>query len=129
MQRILSRSLDFLYSGTSTASGLQTDCDYLLVIKTIEAQLLAWMNEWEATFKLIREHNHPLPLSKANVEHIVQRRPHEVTRIVYPLPSSITTMACLSSIRSAFRTLSNARLSIWGTFSVDVTRRLWLVHR
>ncbi|ELU45832.1 fungal zn(2)-Cys(6) binuclear cluster domain-containing protein [Rhizoctonia solani AG-1 IA] len=38
MQRILSRSLDFLYSGTQSASGLQTDCDYLLVIKTIESQ-------------------------------------------------------------------------------------------
>jgi hypothetical protein len=51
MQRILSRSLDFLYSGTSTASGLQTDCDYLLVIKTIETQLLTWMNEWEGHVK------------------------------------------------------------------------------
>ncbi|KAB5595391.1 Fungal Zn(2)-cys(6) binuclear cluster domain containing protein [Ceratobasidium theobromae] len=48
MQRILSRSLDFLYSGTQNASGLQTDCDYLLVIKTIESQLQAWSNEWEA---------------------------------------------------------------------------------
>ncbi|KZS89974.1 hypothetical protein SISNIDRAFT_416396 [Sistotremastrum niveocremeum HHB9708] len=46
LQRILSRSLDFLYSGTSSASGLQTDCDYLLVIKTIETQILAWNNEW-----------------------------------------------------------------------------------
>jgi len=46
LQRILSRSLDFLYSGTSTASGLQTDCDYLLVTKTIESQLSAWSNEW-----------------------------------------------------------------------------------
>ncbi|QRV72781.1 Fungal specific transcription factor domain [Ceratobasidium sp. AG-Ba] len=47
LQRILSRSLDFLYSGTSSASGLQTDCDYLLVIKTVESQLQAWSNEWE----------------------------------------------------------------------------------
>ncbi|KAF8582334.1 hypothetical protein K439DRAFT_1413481 [Ramaria rubella] len=48
LQRILSRSLDFLYSGTSTASGLQTDCDYLLVTKTIETQIMAWSNEWTA---------------------------------------------------------------------------------
>ncbi|KAJ1308658.1 hypothetical protein OPQ81_004352 [Rhizoctonia solani] len=47
MQRILSRSLDFLYSGTQSASGLQTDCDYLLVIKTIESQLQAWNDDWE----------------------------------------------------------------------------------
>ena len=45
LQRILSRSLDFLYSGTSTASGLQTDCDYLLVTKAIESQIMAWSNE------------------------------------------------------------------------------------
>ncbi|KAF8607837.1 hypothetical protein BDV93DRAFT_467449, partial [Ceratobasidium sp. AG-I] len=48
MQRILSRSLDFLYSGTLAPSGLQTDCDYLLVIKTIESQLQAWSNDWES---------------------------------------------------------------------------------
>jgi len=47
MQRLLARSLDFLYSGTSTASGLQTDCDYMLVIKTIETQLQAWHTEWD----------------------------------------------------------------------------------
>ncbi|KAH7343792.1 fungal-specific transcription factor domain-containing protein [Rhizoctonia solani] len=47
MQRILSRSLDFLYSGTQSASGLQTDCDYLLVIKTIESQLQAWNDDWD----------------------------------------------------------------------------------
>lgn len=46
LQRITSRSLDFLYSGTTTASGLQTDCDYLLVIKTVESQIISWHNEW-----------------------------------------------------------------------------------
>ncbi|KIJ69217.1 hypothetical protein HYDPIDRAFT_79437 [Hydnomerulius pinastri MD-312] len=46
LQRIVSRSLDFMYSGTNTPSGLQTDCDYLLVIKTIEQQMLAWQHEW-----------------------------------------------------------------------------------
>jgi len=47
LQRIMSRSLDFLYSGTSSVSGLQIDCDYLVVTKTIETQLLAWRNEWQ----------------------------------------------------------------------------------
>ncbi|KAF8643779.1 hypothetical protein AX16_008798 [Volvariella volvacea WC 439] len=46
LQRILSRSLDFLYSGTDAASGLQTQCDFLLVIKTFETQVLAWHQEW-----------------------------------------------------------------------------------
>lgn len=42
----MSRSLDLLYSGTNTPSGLQTDCDYLLVIKTFEQQIIAWLHEW-----------------------------------------------------------------------------------
>ncbi|KAI0958055.1 hypothetical protein AcW1_006243 [Taiwanofungus camphoratus] len=46
LQRILTRSLDLLYSGTTNSSGLQEDCDYLLVIKTMETQLLAWQHEW-----------------------------------------------------------------------------------
>jgi hypothetical protein len=46
LQRIVSRSLDLLYSGTNTPSGLQTDCDYLLVIKTFEQQIAAWLHEW-----------------------------------------------------------------------------------
>ncbi|KAM6500251.1 Fungal specific transcription factor domain containing protein [Amanita muscaria] len=47
LQRILSRSLDFLYSGTDSISGLQAHCDYLLVIKTFEAQILAWRQFWQ----------------------------------------------------------------------------------
>lgn len=46
LQRIITRSLDLLYAGTTTASGLQTDADYLLVISTIETQILAWLHEW-----------------------------------------------------------------------------------
>ncbi|RPD66529.1 hypothetical protein L226DRAFT_454613 [Lentinus tigrinus ALCF2SS1-7] len=46
LQRILTRSLDLLYSGTANSSGLQVDCDFLLVIKTMETQLLAWHHEW-----------------------------------------------------------------------------------
>ncbi|KAH6908321.1 fungal-specific transcription factor domain-containing protein [Coprinopsis sp. MPI-PUGE-AT-0042] len=46
LQRILARSLDFLYSGTESVSGLQTQCDYLLVIKTFESQLYDWRQQW-----------------------------------------------------------------------------------
>ncbi|KAF8912152.1 fungal-specific transcription factor domain-containing protein [Gymnopilus junonius] len=46
LQRILSRSLEFLYSGTDSPSGLQVQCDYMLVIKTFETQILAWSQEW-----------------------------------------------------------------------------------
>ncbi|KAJ3576869.1 hypothetical protein NP233_g143 [Leucocoprinus birnbaumii] len=46
LQRVLSRSLDFLYGGTDSASGLQTHCDYLLVIKSFESQLYAWREKW-----------------------------------------------------------------------------------
>ncbi|KAF9442203.1 hypothetical protein P691DRAFT_779516 [Macrolepiota fuliginosa MF-IS2] len=46
LQRILSRSLDFLYSGTDSASGIQTHCDYMLVIKSFESQLFAWREMW-----------------------------------------------------------------------------------
>ncbi|TFK72762.1 hypothetical protein BDN72DRAFT_894569 [Pluteus cervinus] len=49
LQRILSRSLDVLYSGTDTASGLQVHCDFLLVIKTFETQLLAWRQQWSVS--------------------------------------------------------------------------------
>ncbi|KAG6828107.1 hypothetical protein H0H92_009192 [Tricholoma furcatifolium] len=46
LQRVLSRCLDFLYSGTDTASGLQVHCDYMLVIKSFEAQLHTWKDRW-----------------------------------------------------------------------------------
>ncbi|KAF9469416.1 fungal-specific transcription factor domain-containing protein [Collybia nuda] len=46
LQRILSRCLEFLYSGTETPSGLQVHCDYMLVIKTFETQILSWREHW-----------------------------------------------------------------------------------
>ncbi|KDR73689.1 hypothetical protein GALMADRAFT_251485 [Galerina marginata CBS 339.88] len=46
LQRILSRSLEFLHSGTDSPSGLHVQCDYLLVIKTFESQLQAWKQQW-----------------------------------------------------------------------------------
>ncbi|KAJ6490719.1 fungal-specific transcription factor domain-containing protein [Mycena vitilis] len=48
LQRVISRSLDVLYSGTESASGLIEHCDYLLVIKTFETQVLAWRQHWSA---------------------------------------------------------------------------------
>lgn len=48
LQRILTRSLDLLYSGTTSLSGLQMDSDYLLVITTMETQILAWQHEWSS---------------------------------------------------------------------------------
>ncbi|PVG04452.1 hypothetical protein CPB86DRAFT_693451 [Serendipita vermifera] len=46
LQRVVSRSLDFLYSGTTTPSGLQTTCDYLQIIKAIESQIDSWLTAW-----------------------------------------------------------------------------------
>lgn len=46
LQRIVSRSLDLLYSGTTSPSGLQTACDYLQIIRAIESQIEAWLNTW-----------------------------------------------------------------------------------
>ncbi|KAI0665240.1 fungal-specific transcription factor domain-containing protein [Cubamyces menziesii] len=58
LQRILTRSLDLLYSGTTNSSGLQVDCDFLLVIKTMETQLLAWHHEWLNIRTLGLENDH-----------------------------------------------------------------------
>ena len=48
LQRILSRSLDLLYSSTNSASGLHENCNYYLVTNTVEAQLQSWHAEWRA---------------------------------------------------------------------------------
>ncbi|KAF9261404.1 hypothetical protein L218DRAFT_905442 [Marasmius fiardii PR-910] len=46
LQRILSRSLEFLHSGTDSSNGLQTSCDYMLVVKTFESQIMASKERW-----------------------------------------------------------------------------------
>lgn len=46
LQRILSRSLDVLYAGSDTNSGLQVNIDFLLVIKTFETQVFTWRQVW-----------------------------------------------------------------------------------
>ncbi|KAI9510279.1 fungal-specific transcription factor domain-containing protein [Russula earlei] len=42
LHRIISRTLDLLYSETNSPSGLLIDVDYLLVIKTFERQIQTW---------------------------------------------------------------------------------------
>ncbi|KAF7295623.1 hypothetical protein MIND_01102400 [Mycena indigotica] len=46
MQRVVSRSLDMLYSGTDSGSGLLENCDSLLMIKTFEAQVNSTSQYW-----------------------------------------------------------------------------------
>ena len=41
----MSRSLESLYSGSETPSGLLMDCDYLLVIKTMDRQIETWFSQ------------------------------------------------------------------------------------
>ena len=45
LQRIVSRTLDLLYSETNSPSGLLVDVDYLLVIKTFERQIQTWYEQ------------------------------------------------------------------------------------
>jgi len=45
LQRIISRTLDLLYSETNSPSGLLVDVDYLLVIKTFERQIQTWFSQ------------------------------------------------------------------------------------
>ncbi|KZT36639.1 hypothetical protein SISSUDRAFT_1071465 [Sistotremastrum suecicum HHB10207 ss-3] len=46
LQMIIARSLELLYSGTDTPSGLQADCNYLLVTKSLESQLMVLRDQW-----------------------------------------------------------------------------------
>ena len=45
LHRIISRTLDLLYSETNSPSGLLVDVDYLLVIKTFERQIQTWYDQ------------------------------------------------------------------------------------
>ncbi|THH20910.1 hypothetical protein EW146_g561 [Bondarzewia mesenterica] len=49
LQRIMSRSLESLYSGTDSPSGLLTDCDYMLIIKTMDQQIQTWYSQVSET--------------------------------------------------------------------------------
>jgi len=65
-QRILSRSLDFLYSGTTSVSGLQVDCDYLVVTRTIETQLQSWHGDWKRHWGRLLT-SHPVAATYASI--------------------------------------------------------------
>lgn len=101
MQRILSRCLDFLHSSTETASGLHEHCDYMLIIKAFEAQILTWRQQsvlrpvdgW--MFLLICSH-------VANSALQVCQPPKPNTLSSYP--RSIFITGCLRSILSVFKT-------------------------
>ncbi|EST08977.1 hypothetical protein PSEUBRA_001305 [Kalmanozyma brasiliensis GHG001] len=47
LYRISSRQLDFLYSSTSSVSGLNTEIDYSLVLPVFNEQLQEWREEWK----------------------------------------------------------------------------------
>ncbi|GAC99867.1 hypothetical protein PHSY_007470 [Pseudozyma hubeiensis SY62] len=46
LSRISSRQLDFLYSSTTSVSGLNTEIDYSLVLPVFNEQLEEWREEW-----------------------------------------------------------------------------------
>ncbi|KAF9532873.1 fungal-specific transcription factor domain-containing protein [Crepidotus variabilis] len=46
IQQIMSRCLEFVYSGTDTPSGLQQQCDYMQVMRAFETQLQSWWAAW-----------------------------------------------------------------------------------
>ncbi|KAI0053938.1 hypothetical protein FA95DRAFT_1579033 [Auriscalpium vulgare] len=45
LQRVVARTLDLLYSETTSPSGLLVDVDYLLVIRTFERQIQGWYSQ------------------------------------------------------------------------------------
>ena len=77
LQRVMSRCLDFLYSGTDTSSGLQTHTDYMLVIKTFEAQVDGWRDQW------IRPWQGPNDQRVANKEQSVAEYKQLIARFYY----------------------------------------------
>ncbi|GLB34598.1 putative fungal specific transcription factor [Lyophyllum shimeji] len=111
LQRVLSRCLDFLYSGTDTPSGLQAHCDYMLVIKTFEAQLLGWRQQWIANRqwtgdsenvirykKLIAQfyfHYAMLVLNSFGLQNALERAPVDIGHFFARCHSSATAVATL----------------------------------
>ncbi|KAA1469252.1 hypothetical protein DENSPDRAFT_834825 [Dentipellis sp. KUC8613] len=66
LQRILSRGIDLLYSDTNTSSGLLIDCDYLLIVRTIDREIEHW-------YSSTCEHNLLLLLGTAGVPEAYSR--------------------------------------------------------
>ncbi|EGO21211.1 hypothetical protein SERLADRAFT_373019 [Serpula lacrymans var. lacrymans S7.9] len=108
LQRIVSRSLDFLYSGTSSASGLQTDCDYLIVIKTIETQIFAWEHEWtvvrpmglvrtySATMQKFYFHYYMLVINSFGLQNAMERSAVDIGHFFARCHTSATAVAVMA---------------------------------
>ncbi|KAJ7811377.1 hypothetical protein B0H14DRAFT_3090616 [Mycena olivaceomarginata] len=116
LQRIISRSLDVLYSGTDTPSGLIQNCDYLLVIKTFETQVLAWRATLEREYLnynldfLLQLHDVGTQLLwSANA---LERAPLDIGHFFARCHSSATACAVLYSPDSNFVQTSYAVLSL-----------------
>ncbi|KAJ7578465.1 fungal-specific transcription factor domain-containing protein [Mycena floridula] len=114
LQRIVSRSLDFLYAGTDTPSGLQSSCDYVLIIKTFEAQILASAKRWRMIMepnqrdpphvleyrKLISQfylNYHMLVINSFGLQNALERNPIDIGHFFARCHSS--AMTCATIIR------------------------------
>ncbi|KZT09576.1 uncharacterized protein LAESUDRAFT_722542 [Laetiporus sulphureus 93-53] len=139
LQRILTRSLDLLYSGASTSSGLQEDCDYLLVIKTMETQLLAWQHEWLQIRKIANAektefarkyselscrfyyHYAMLTINSFGLQNALQRSPMDIGHFFARCYSS--AVACTTALRDEFGPLDYLKyapdsLFVQGSYAV-----------
>ncbi|KAG6336922.1 hypothetical protein ID866_2160 [Astraeus odoratus] len=111
LQRIVSRSLDFLYSGTNTPSGLQTDCDYLLIIKTIEVQIQTWQHEWttvrdqtddevvkaySSTMMKFHYHYYMLVVNSFGLQNAMERSTVDIPHFFARVHTSATTVATIA---------------------------------
>ncbi|KAL6298611.1 fungal-specific transcription factor domain-containing protein [Sparassis latifolia] len=120
--RIVTRSLDLLYSGMSTSSGLQQDCDYLLVIQTMEAQILAWQHEWckpifpeertrRCAYTLARFYFHyaMLTINSFGLQNALQRSPVDIGHFFARCHSS--AVGCMNVIRDELGPLGSLKYS------------------
>ncbi|KAG9318732.1 hypothetical protein JVU11DRAFT_831 [Chiua virens] len=112
LQRIVSRSLDLLYSGTNTPSGLQTHCDYLLVIKTFEQQIVAWQHEWTnarpvitndellkdhtTTMMMFYFHYYSLVIHSFGLQNAIERSPVDIAYFFSKCHTSATAVAIIA---------------------------------
>ncbi|KAF8808982.1 hypothetical protein BYT27DRAFT_7188072 [Phlegmacium glaucopus] len=113
LQRILSRSLEFLYSGTETPSGLLVNCDYMLVIKSFETQILTWRQQWieqriwddqpaaTASYKRMISHFYfnyaMLVLNSFGLQNAMERAPLDIGHFFARVHSS--AYACATIVR------------------------------
>jgi hypothetical protein len=109
LQRIISRCLDLLYSGLDSPSGLLENCDYLLIIKTFEPQIIASRQHWtNLADAAIRANEHGTFISRSmgvrSVLKLVfscQAGPPNGSNTATIFPNFTSTMQCWSLIRLA----------------------------